>query len=277
MKKRIIFISLLLVMVFVCSACDGNVTRDLRHDGFAVSTKFECDIFYPKNKEDTSYKKIKYLTENNIIDSTGKIYEVSLGGVYVNKKNCKSANTSIYVKAIFDDKIVKSTDNKYYYLVGENSVSSYSEVPTTDNSYELYNLLLKENDVVKAVTADSSSGVYYVLKTDGNVYSYNITKASYNAPLKIVSTSIAYDKSDYDSKIIDFKYAGEASSTYIRTEDSLYRMKITNYDKCSKYVDIDCKYNLEEDTTFNKYKDRIIAFNGSVLITDYKQIFTVSN
>ena len=275
--KKIIRISLLMVIVLLCSACDGDVTRDIRHSGFTVSTKFECDYFYPANKNDTGYKKIKYLTDTNIIDTDGRIYEVSLGQVYANKKNCKKADTDINVKAIFDNRIVKATTNKYYYLNGGNGTTNYSEIPKTDNGYELYDILLKENDIVKVVTANSGNGSYYVLKTDGNIYGYVINKENYNSPLKIVSVSIVYDKSDYNSKIIDFNYAGKANSTYIRTENKLYRMKAINYERCSKYVDVACKYDLKEDKVFGKYNDRIIAYNGVTLITDYKQIFNIQN
>ena len=189
--------------------------------------------------------------------------------------NCKKADTDINVKAIFDNKIVKGTTNKYYYLVSQDSVPNYSEVPNTDNYYELYDILLKDTDIVKVVTADSRSGLYYVLKSDGNIYGYKISKQDNSSSLKITSVSIVYDRSEYNSRIIDFNYAGKSSNTYIRTEDKLYRMKNTNYEKCSKYADVDCKYSLKEEKVFEKYKDRIIAYNGNVLITDYKQTFTV--
>ena len=275
MKKRIIVISLLFILVFLCSACNGTVTKDIRHDGFSVSDKFVCDTFYPENKKDTSYKRIKYMTTNNIIDNSGYIYEISLGQLYSNKQNCKKANTDVVVKAIYDDKIIKGTDNKYYYLVGDNGVASYSLVPETDNSYELYNLLLSDVSVVKVVTADSSKGIYYILKNDGTIYSYTINRADYNTPLRVVSRTIAYDKGDYGSSIIDFNYAGESSYTYVKTENSIYRMRATNYDNCSKYADVECIYKMEKDEVLDKYKDRIIVFNGKMLITDYKQIFTI--
>ena len=275
--KRIGILFSLLFIVILCTACNGNVTRDIRHDGYSVSTKFICDTFYPSDKKDTLYGKVKYLTSNKIIDNNGYIYELSLEQVYSNKQNCKKASTDIIVKAIYDDKIIKGNDNKYYYLEGSNNVASYSLIQETDNSYELYSILLKDDDVVKVITADGSKGIYYILKTDGNIYSYTITKANYNSPLKVVSKTIAYDSGDYGSKIIDFNYSGESSTTYLKTEVGYYRMKAINYDSCSKYADVNCIYNLEEDEILNKYKDRIIAFNGKTLITDYKQVFTISN
>lgn len=274
--KKYIKISLLLVLIILCSACNGNITRDIRHDGFSVSNKFECSGFYPKNDKDTSYTKIKYLTNNNIIDEDGYIYEVSLGQTYANKENCKKANTDITVKAIFDNKIIKAKDDKYYYLVSSNNVESYSLVLDTDNSYELYDLLLSDMDVLKVMTYNSSTGLYLVLKTDGNVYSYLVNKDNYSSPLKIADIKTFYDRKEYGSKIIDFNYAGNKSGTYIKTEDDIYRMKAINYEKCNKYADVQCVYRMKKDDVINKYKDRIIAFNGSVLITDYKQVFTTN-
>ena len=272
MKKRVVLFSLLFIMVFLCSACNGTVTRDLRHSGFSVGSKFICDGFYPGG--DSLYKRVIYLTDNKIIDNNGSIYEVSLGQLYENKQNCKKAKTDIVVKAIFDNKIVKGNDNKYYYLDGSNNVESYSLVLETDNSYELYNMLLKDDDVVKVITADGSKGVYYILKSDGNVYSYTINKDGYNSPLKVTSKSVVYDENNFVSKIIDFNYAGNSTNTYIKTEDSIYRMKAINYDKCSKYADVSCIYKMEKDEVLTKYKDKIIAYNGRIVITDYKQVFT---
>lgn len=277
MKKRFGQLVFILLIVFMCSACNGTVTRNLRHDGFTVGDKFKCDVFFPNKKNSLAYKKVKYFSNSHIIDEDGRIYEMSLGQVYANKQNCKSANTNVFVKAIFDDKIIKGNDNKYYYLVGQNDVAAYSEVPVTDNSYSLYDLLLKDEEVLKVVTANSSTGTYYVLKKDGNIYNITANKGSNNESLKVVSTSIAYDKFTYESKIIDFNYAGNSLNTYIKTEDKVYRMKITNYNDCSKYADVDCIYRLEEDSIFDKYKDRIIMYNGSTLITDYNQVFSLSN
>jgi len=277
MKKRIIGISLLFIMVFLCSACNGTVTRDIRHAGFSVSNnKFICDAFYPENNDDVYYKKVKYFTGKHIIDKDGHIYEVSLGQLYENRENCKRANTDIIVKAIYDNKIVKANDNKYYYLEESNNVPSYSLVSETDNSYELYSLLLSEESVEKVITADSSKGIYYVLKGDGIIYSYTINKADNNSPLRIASRSIIYDEVTYNAKIVDFNYAGESTKTYIKTDSNIYRMIASNYDKCSKYADVKCDYEMKLDETLTKYKDRIIVYNGEVLITDYKQEFNVS-
>ncbi len=278
-KSKYLKIVMLVFVVMFCCACNGNVTRDIRHAGFNVSTKFICDAFYPKDKEDTSYKKIRYLLGNNLISEEGDIYEVSLGTPYANKQNCKKAETTLQVKSILDNKIIKATDNKYYYLEGQTNVAPYSEIPNTDNSYAIYDLLLKDEDVVKVYTADSSSGLFYILKVDGNIYANVISSQDRNSPPMVISTQPIYNYTDYGdgtARIIDFSYAGNSLNTFIKTEDSIYRMRVTNSEQCSKYTDIPCEYSLQHDPMFEQYKDRIIAYNGGLLITDYKQVFAVA-
>lgn len=277
MNNKLRFVLLVLIIGFVCCGCNGNVTRDIRHAGFSMGNTFECSSFYPKDKEDTNYEKIRYITDSHVINTDGKIYEISLSQRYANNQNCKVADTQVRVKAILDNNIIKGMDDKYYYLKSQNDVSSYSEVPDTDNSYYMYDLLLKEPDVVKVITANSSTGIYYVLKKDGNVYAYEISKKDYNTPPAVISISVIYDKVVYGSDIIDFNYAGQSVATFVKTDEKVFRMKIVNIDQCSKYADIACQYSIQEDSLFVDKKDYIIAYNGGVLITNYKQVFTVSN
>lgn len=278
MNKKIGYLLVLsCVVLFGCTACKGNITRDIRHAGFNMGGTFACSRFYPKDDEDTNYDKIKYFTNSHVINQDGKLFELSLDQTFANKENCKEADTDIVVKAIYDDKIVKSNDNRYYYLTASNNVESYTMIPETDNSYDVYNLLLREDNVVKVVTANSSMGLYYVLKDDGNIYAYVISKKDYNTPSAVTSVSVVYNKNDYGAKILDFGYAGDSLNTFIRTEDKIFRMRITNFEKCDKYADVACEFQMSEDPIFNTYKDVIISFNGNILITNYMQTFTVTS
>ena len=54
-------------------------------------------------------------------------------------------------------------------------------------------------------------------------------------------------------------------------------MFMTNASECTKYADIECKYQMNEDPLFEEYGERILMYNGSSLLTDFKQLFTVSN
>ena len=276
MKKTFFKVSILsLLLLLCCTGCDGNVTRDIRHAGFSVGSKLLCDPFFPSKKDEVAREKILYFTGTHIINSDGKIYDLSMGQTYASGQNCRDANTPIRVKAIFDNSIVKATDGKYYYLHSNNNVEAYSEVPQTDNSYLIYDILLKEDDVVKVMTADNSIGAYYVLKVDGNIYENIVTAQDRNSPPKLVSTRVMYDMTNFEGRIIDFNYAGDSLATFVRTDNKVFRDKIKNYEQCSKYADIECEFELMEDPIFEQYKDRIISFNGSLLITDYKMTFTV--
>ena len=276
--KKYFKVGLLMIFVLVmCTGCNGNVTRDIRHAGFAIGQTIKCDAFFPENKDDVYYEKMRYFTGNHIINTDGKIYEVSLSQTFTNGQHCKEADTYIRVNAIMDNQIVKTVDGRYYYLFSQNNVPSYTEVPPTDNSYAIYDILLKDSDVVKVVTADSSTGLYYTLKEDGNVYGSIISSTDRNSPPKLLSTQIVYSQVDYEGPIVDFNYAGNSLNTFVLTSDKLYRMKITNGLDCTKYADLNCEFKMTEDPIYEQYKDRIIAYNGAVLITDYKQMFTVAS
>ncbi len=278
MKKNFLKVGLLSILVLLlCTACDGNVTRDIRHAGFSVGGEFVCSVVLPQTKEDTSYSKIRWFTGTHMILEDGRIYELSLGQKFTNQQHCKEALTSLRVKAILDNRIIKATDNKYYYLVGENTVAPYSEVPDTDNNYYIYDLLLRDENTVKVMTADSSLGLYYLLFADGNVYADVLTKVDRNSPPVITSTQIVYNKSDYGAKIVDFNYAGESLATYVKTDYKTYRLRMSNADQCTKYADIRCEFQMQEDPIFEQYKDRIITYNGSMLVVDYGKTFSVAS
>ena len=276
MKKVFVFISLL-VFGFLLTGCDGDVTRSLRHAGFNVDGEFTCDIVMPSDKKDTSYKKIKYIVGNHMILQDGTIYELSLGQKYANNQNCKKANTEKKVVSIFDNKYYKSNDDKYYYLSTNGDTPMYSEVTTNDNAYVLIDLLLKDATNVKIVTGNSSNGEYYALKNSGDVYKYIIQREQQTRVERIVSTTLTFNKKDFGgNKIIDFNYAGENLATFIKTESNVYRMRVSNAEKCNKYADVVCKYKLQEDEIFQEYGDRVIFFNGSMLITNYGKKFGVA-
>ena len=272
MKKRIKICLLLIIAIFVCTACDGNVTRALRHEGFNIGEDFVCDAFF--GKEATQH--IRFITDNRIITTEGRIYEMSLGQTYYNKSNCKKAETELKVVAMFEDKVFKADDGNYYYLVAQNNVDAYIQIPATDNAYTIYDLLLKPEGTIKAMTADSSAGIYYVLKSDGNVYSIKISKSSSNAPATITESNVVYSQTNYGGTIIDFAFHGDSPSTFVRTNSKVYRMKAVNVDECSKYADITCNYEMMESTVFEEYADSIAAYNGSMVLTSYRKVFTVS-
>ena len=77
--------------------------------------------------------------------------------------------------------------------------------------------------------------------------------------------------------LIDFNYNGSSTSTFVKTENSYYRMKVTNSEECSKYADVNCVYEMALDDKLTEEYDQILAYNGSTLITKYGKIFNVNN
>ena len=269
MKKYYLFVIILFIII-CCSGCNGDVTRALRHDNFQYGTEFSCEELLDESV------KVKFLTASHIITEKGKIYEVSLSQKFSNDTNCKKANTSIVVDSIFDGAVVKGTDGKIYYLALSNNTTQYAEVDKSDKSINLYNLLLSGSDVIKVKTIDSSNGIYYVLKSDGNIYNY-IVSHNNNDKYNVSSVSTIYNKNDFGGNIVNFNYEGNSSTTYIRTNDKLYRMYVDNSDECSKYVDIECKYSMKGSDSFSKYKDYYFAYNGNTLVTTYGRVFNASS
>lgn len=271
MKKYLKLSFLVVLSIFLCTGCDGDVTRALRHEGFDVgNSDFICEAFFGETPAET----VRYFTGTKIITDSGRIYEVSMGQKYSNDANCKVADTDLKVASVFDYKIFRAENGNLYTLDGENNTSAYTQLTDADNNFVIYKLLLHDG-VVKAMTADSSSGIYYVLRTDGNVYGYTISKGDRNTEPSIVGTVIVYDSSLYGGPIVDFGYYGNSSSTYVRTDTKFFRMKATNYDECSKFADIPCDYSMVESTTLEENAKYLLAYNGSTIITTYKKVFTV--
>ena len=203
-KKNYLLIFMIVVISFICSGCNGDVTRALREDGFTYNDKdFKCSAFFPANKEDIAYEKVKFFTDAYFVNEDGKLYEINLSTPFASLENCKDAQVTFSIKAIMDDKIAKGFDNKYYSLVGDSKVPKYSEITSSDNNYSTYHILLQQDDVVKVITVDQSNGIYYILRTDGNVYSYTIKKGDRNTAPTVTSSSIAYNQNDFGERIVD--------------------------------------------------------------------------
>lgn len=274
MKKGIKIMGLLVLMALICSGCDmmyASTTRDIRHSGFALSgAELKCDELF----KNIDYDKVRFLTGKHAIMESGSVYELSMGQKYSNEQNCMASPLTSGVVALFNENVVKTSGGKYYFLVRTGDNAAYTAVPNTDSNYMIYDIILKDSEVLKVKTADASAGHYYVLKKDGNVYNYVVTKN--HASAAIVSTPVVYSRSNYDGEIIDFSYAGKTTGTFVRTNTKIYRMMATNREECSKYIDVACTYEMSLDKGLTDHQNRILGFSGSFLITTYGKQFNVT-
>ena len=271
--KKFKLLFLFIFMMFICTGCgNSEMNRDLRHSGFQMDDEpFNCDALIPKR--DKEFEKIKYLGSNYVITTNGVIHEISFGQKFSNDKHCMRAKTDLTVEAIIGENVFRAKDNKIYYFKGNNGAAAYTEVPYTDSNYSTYAYFLGQLDVVKVQSVGNSS--YYVLKNNGTVYNY-VIKKDRNGISPQGTPAAVYTAENLGSKIIDFNYAGDQSeATFVRTEDKIFRNEALNRKDCKEYVDIQCEYEFAEDATLTKYYDRIMAYNGSILITDYLKVFKV--
>lgn len=267
---------ILFICLFILVGCEykyASTTRTIRHSGFNVTgTTFVCDSIFD---EDGIKDKVKFYENGYMITESGKIYEISLGKKYSNNMNCMKADFSTKVTAIFDTSVVKGSDGYYYYLSGDN-VTPYTVVTSNDERYNLYNLLLNDANTLKVSTVDGNGGIYYVLKTDGNIYKYYVSKVNNTNEYVVDNIETVYSYLQY-GQMVDFNYNGSNVSTYIKSDKGFYRMKINNLTECSKYADVACKYEFGLDDELSGVSDDILAYNGSSLITSYGRVFSVSN
>lgn len=273
MKKKYIILFIFIFLICGCSYKYASVTRSIRHSGFTIANNtFKCEAIY--NKEEIN-DKIKLYIGNYMISENGNIYETNLGKLYSNNYNCKKPDFKGSVSAMFDLNVLKDNKGDYYYIGGNERVAAFSKVIETDVDYALYDILLKDSDVIKVSTVNSKTLEFYVLKSDGNIYQYMIINN--DKEYLVDSINLLYSARDFGSKILDFNYNGSSSSTFIKTENNYYRMKVTNSDKCYKYADVACKYEIMQDIELTNVMDKILAYNGSTLITTYGKIFNVNN
>ncbi len=270
--KKFKLLFLFIFIILLCTGCgNSEINRDLRHAGFTMSKDpFNCEALIPKS--DKEFEMIKYLGSSYAITTNGVIYELSFGQLFSNQKHCMRANTELTVEAIIGEVAFKSKDNKIYYFKATNGAAAYTEVPFSDSNYYTYRFFFDDPNIVKVQNVGNSS--YYVLKTNGTVYNYVIKKE--RNYISLVSNNTVYTAENLGSKIVDFNYAGDQSeSTFVRTEDKIFRNEALNRKDCNEYIDIQCEYAFSEDATLTKYYDRILAYNGSMLITDYLKVFRV--
>ena len=278
MNRKFKFLILIVMFVFICTGCaNADVTRAIRHSGFSLSnTEFVCPTLYPESSGSGNFDKIRFLTSTYAITTDGTIYKLSIGQYYSNDTNCKKADFTPRVLSVFDDKIVKTDDKKIYNLSSTNPDGSFVEVTSKDSNYYVYQALMSDNNVLKVYTVNQEKGYYYVLMRDGNIYNFVVSKNGNNV-VGVSNTSIAYSKSNFGGDIIDFSYMGDSPSTFVRTNNAFFRMTVQNKEECTTYADVRCEYKMTMDEGLTKYKDQILAFSGSFLITTYGKEFTVSN
>lgn len=237
---------LVIFFLFIVAGCKGDDIRDFRHNGYALSDKkFKCGV------------SVKYLYDNFLVSESGVIYDLSYELPYKNGLNCKLVSSDFNVSSIYSNEIFKSEDGNLYLFNHENK-NSFPLL--SDNKIAEY--FLDDSSVLKVIFFDDH---YYVLEADGNVYDYILNNNGDSNFIDVVSKKMIFDKSNFDTDIIDFNISDNISNNYIKTYTKYYTNQLKNKD-CLKYADVKCEYELKEDKLLVKYRDKIYAFDGQKII-----------
>ena len=275
-KKLGVFF-LIISITFICSGCDmkyGKIIREIRHDGFnIVDRKFQCSAIDPL---DPNHEEIKFYSNNYAVTSLGRVYQLSFDKIFSNQTNCMLTNLSKPVNAIFDGQVFRTEDGMIYTFAFNNGKMEFFQLTADNKNFGIYNIILSDKNVVKVLTVDAKNNIYYVLKNDGNVYSYMLSQVN-DKQYGIAGINIIYNKNNFGGRITDFNYAGNSPLTYVRTENQIYRIKVTNGEQCTMYADIPCKYEMKLDETLSLYQDQIWIFNGTSLVTKFGKNFAAAS
>ena len=128
-------------------------------------------------------------------------------------------------------------------------------MPQEDENYQKLSLFFT-GDVKKAVTVNSNINSYYVLKDDGSIYNYVLSRDEENKTFYVKSDNVQFTSNSYDGKIIDFFYAGDSTATFFRTPTSIYFLPL--YIMVENYLQVMVEYlvwNLKIPFLYRRYYD----------------------
>ena len=215
--------------------------------------KFICDIDYNNIKD---FQSDYFVTKNN------EIYDISFDKLYSNNQNCKKREIDIDVSNI-QDYYIFSKNNKIY------NVRDLEEEYITDYS-QIY---LLDKNIIKIISSDYDNGKINVLVfKDNNIYkqTYNITNGE-NGFNKITFEKEELYKSleEYGNiKHITFEphlYTNsdkniqlwKSTIKTIISDKGYYYLNEVKTDECTKYVDIECEFELKESETYKRFSKDI--------------------
>lgn len=236
----VIVILIILILALTRQENSKSFTNELLKLGFKDSPEqFICEDIKKESNLMMSTRKYSFIA----ID--GEVYNISFSKKFSNEQNCEKRNFETKVTSHIDN-IVVGEDKKYY--------SVYEDlIPKEDLEFQ-YNI----EDIVE-------KGYQFVLKKDGNIY-YQENKEDTDFTLK-------YKKEDVEGNIqrfgiINSDYTeNEERKIVVMTDKAIYYTKANNKEKCKKFADVKCDYELIKDKILSKYRKYILYVDDTILIT----------
>lgn len=221
---------------------------------YFVSKELKCDAL----------DNIKLLTSDRLITKDNEIYDISFDKLFSNNQNCKKIETNINISNIRDG-FIFSKDNKFY------NISDFEEVGIAD----YLQIYLLDKNIIKIIESDYdeiNGKINLLVFKNNNIYkqTYNITNGE-NGFNKITFEKEELYKSleEYGNiKHITFEphlYTNsdkniqlwKSTIKTIISDKGYYYLNEVKTDECTKYVDIECEFELKESETYKRFSKDI--------------------
>ena len=220
---------------------------------YFVSKELKCDAL----------DNIKLLTSDRIITKDNEIYDISFDKLFSNNQNCKKIETNINISNIRDG-FIFSKDNKFY------NISDFEEVGIAD----YLQIYLLDKNIIKIIESDYdeiNGKINLLVFKNNNIYkqTYNLNLANGNRIITFENEELYKSLEEYGNiKHITFEphlYTNsdkniqlwKSTIKTIISDKGYYYLNEVKTDECTKYVDIECEFELKESETYKRFSKDI--------------------
>lgn len=220
---------------------------------YFVSKELKCDAL----------DNIKLLTSDRLITKDNEIYDISFDKLFSNNQNCKKIETNINISNIRDG-FIFSKDNKFY------NISDFEEVGIAD----YLQIYLLDKNIIKIIESDYdeiNGKINLLVFKNNNIYkqTYNLNLANGNRIITFENEELYKSLEEYGNiKHITFEphlYTNsdkniqlwKSTIKTIISDKGYYYLNEVKTDECTKYVDIECEFELKESETYKRFSKDI--------------------
>lgn len=251
---RTIKLLIVLSFAFLLTGCNnkdaslsGLIANEESLNMLLKTDTFKCD--------DINWQDVIFLGEK-ILVTKNELFDIVMenGKLFSNNQNCKKNNIdsdeneiSIINNLYYDSIIFKISDNYYEYRNGTISeLSSYESklysIPALEGYKKVGNsLYLNDGNIYEIELTEKDNSEYQINK---KVYlSADDVGFIKDAKMKLIPT--------FGKDIIN--YDETTTPSIVVTDNGVYVLKPNN--DCKKYVDVECEYEYQKSTLYEKYKD----------------------
>ena len=264
----------------ICEAFDEGIkyfNYDMsEHSGRMVTNSNNSYIFYSYNLYSNNTNCIK------VDDKFPNVRQI----VRDFEKETKTYYNDEFRKIYITDSGVSLEDDRWYFSpwTWENHISDLTAQWKAIDEY----------GYIKIQTTPSTLGI----RGDNNIYGFVLWNkkpaSSYEYDYVLYNNSVIFSVAP-DEVILDFYYTPniyvsingfienyygyndedierEKLKNFILTDKSFYRYKLVD-EKCEQYIDIECSYELVRDDELSKYRNDILFWDPSMIITSDGRIY----